>query len=224
MASLFLLVCILGIAPVGLGSAAVGPAPQLYIDPSESNVWVRQIFSVNITILNIEDLYGFEFKLNYNTTILDCVEVIEGPFLKSAGSTYILKQEINDTLGLAEFAVSLYGTETGVTGSGVLATLKFNATGVGSSLLHLFDTLLGNSSALSIEHLVYDGSVKITLIPGDVNNDGVVDIFDLVLVGIAFGSEPGDPNWDERADLNGDGFVNILDAVIVGTNYGKSVF
>lgn len=58
---------------------------------------------------------------------------------------------------------------------------------------------------------------------GDVNNDDKVDIFDLVIVGKAFGSQPGDSNWNPDADLNNDGAINIFDLAIVGKNFGKSM-
>jgi len=57
---------------------------------------------------------------------------------------------------------------------------------------------------------------------GDINNDLYVNVKDAVLLGVAFGSEPGDLNWDARADLNKDGYINIKDAVILGTNFGNS--
>jgi hypothetical protein len=34
------------------------------------------------------------------------------------------------------------------------------------------------------------------VILGDVNHDGVIDIFDWVMLGVAFGSRPGDANWN----------------------------
>jgi len=46
--------------------------------------------------------------------------------------------------------------------------------------------------------------------PGDINNDGIVDILDLVeLVNIILGNS----NNIENADLNGDGIINIVDIV-----------
>lgn len=56
---------------------------------------------------------------------------------------------------------------------------------------------------------------------GDVNGDSVVDIFDLAAVGLAYGSRPGDVNWNPDADLNNDNTVNIFDLATVGLNYGK---
>ena len=57
---------------------------------------------------------------------------------------------------------------------------------------------------------------------GIINNDEVVDIYDVVIVSIAFGSEPGDPNWNQAADINNDGIVDIYDVVIVASVFGKS--
>jgi hypothetical protein len=54
---------------------------------------------------------------------------------------------------------------------------------------------------------------------GDVNADGSVDIFDLVLVAQNFGLTSG---FDTRADLNSDGTVDIFDLVTVAQNFGKS--
>ncbi len=69
----------------------------------------------------------------------------------------------------------------------------------------------------------YCDSNHICSLPGDVNRDCTVNIFDLAAVGLAFGSEPGDSNWDPDADIypsGGDGSINIFDLAMVGLNYG----
>ena len=58
--------------------------------------------------------------------------------------------------------------------------------------------------------------------PADVNMDGRVDILDAALIGVAYGSTPGKPNWNKAADLNGDGKVDILDAALVAYYYGAA--
>lgn len=57
---------------------------------------------------------------------------------------------------------------------------------------------------------------------GDLNSDGTVDIFDVVTTAKAFGSEPGDPDWNQVADLNNDGVVDIFDVVLLAQNFGKT--
>ena len=56
-------------------------------------------------------------------------------------------------------------------------------------------------------------------LPWDINNDGVVNIQDLVLVSGSFGEEvPEHP----KVDVNKDGRVNILDLILVAAHFGES--
>ncbi len=57
---------------------------------------------------------------------------------------------------------------------------------------------------------------------GDVNKDCSVDILDLAAVGMAYGSSPGGPYWEEDADLNSDGRIDIFDLARVGIEYGRA--
>jgi PKD repeat protein len=60
---------------------------------------------------------------------------------------------------------------------------------------------------------------NVMLLGGDANNDGLISIVDLVIVGAMYGSTPP---ADGRADINGDGTCNLVDLVLVGANYGKT--
>lgn len=64
---------------------------------------------------------------------------------------------------------------------------------------------------------------KTIMLEGDVNEDGKVDIEDLVIVGLAWATYPGHPKWNAIADLNDDGFIDIEDLATVGRNYGKTL-
>lgn len=58
-------------------------------------------------------------------------------------------------------------------------------------------------------------------VPGDVNDDGVVNILDLTYVASHFGKSV-DPAQTPNPDVNGDSIVNILDLVIVASMIGDS--
>lgn len=58
-----------------------------------------------------------------------------------------------------------------------------------------------------------------TLVGGDANNDGQIDLFDLVIVAAVYRSCAGDPNFDSQADVNETGCVDIFDLVLVASNY-----
>ena len=56
-------------------------------------------------------------------------------------------------------------------------------------------------------------------LPWDINNDGIVDIRDLILVSNNFGSET---SIYPKVDVNNDGSVDIIDLVLVASHLGQS--
>jgi hypothetical protein len=63
---------------------------------------------------------------------------------------------------------------------------------------------------------------SVSLLNGDVNGDNVVEDQDYSLMGVAWYSSVGDPNYNVNADLNGDGSVEDQDYSIMGLNWYKS--
>mgnify|MGYP000397905134 CR=1 FL=1 len=66
-----------------------------------------------------------------------------------------------------------------------------------------------------------DGYFKVT-VPGDVNGDELVDVYDLILVASAFGEHRGTPQYSFKADINSDGVIDIYDLILVASHYGAS--
>lgn len=56
----------------------------------------------------------------------------------------------------------------------------------------------------------------------DLNRDGTVNILDISIVALAFGTQEGDENYNSNADLNKNGEVNIIDISMVAVDYGKN--
>ncbi|HRI43580.1 MAG TPA: hypothetical protein PLL78_05470 [Fimbriimonadaceae bacterium] len=63
--------------------------------------------------------------------------------------------------------------------------------------------------------------VQLSLIDGDVDGDNEIAIGDYAGLSSAFGSAPGDPNWNPAADLDGDESVDIGDFAILSQNFGQ---
>jgi hypothetical protein len=59
------------------------------------------------------------------------------------------------------------------------------------------------------------------LVRGDINNDGIVDIFDAIMLSAAWNSVPSSPQWNPNADLNNDNIVDIFDAIILSKDFGR---
>lgn len=68
-----------------------------------------------------------------------------------------------------------------------------------------------------------DDRVRVGPIPGDIDSNGVVDIYDIVIVAAQFGRPPP-PITDPRADVNGDGVVDIFDIVKVAADFGETLY
>ena len=56
-------------------------------------------------------------------------------------------------------------------------------------------------------------------LPWDINNDGIVDIQDLILVANSFDVEP---SRQPKADVNADGHIDIIDLLLVAAHFGEA--
>jgi hypothetical protein len=66
-----------------------------------------------------------------------------------------------------------------------------------------------------------DELIMITL-PGDVNGDKDVDIYDIVRMSVAYGVSKPDPQYDPNCDIKNDGDIDIYDIVAACNHYGET--
>ncbi|NPE28438.1 DNRLRE domain-containing protein [Methanococcoides sp. SA1] len=78
----------------------------------------------------------------------------------------------------------------------------------------------GQRPKLTIDHATESDSVIGPENPSDVNEDGIVNVLDITLVGQNIGTSA---ESSPRCDVNQDGLINILDLTVVGQNFGKTV-
>ena len=139
------------------------PAPtKLYVDPPETEYWppaLGETFKVNVSVADVSDLKVIDFKLYWNTTLLDCLDAEVHPFLPPMW--WKPQSEINETLGRYWQYINSSGDPT--SGSEPLVTLTFNITYEpvwpenATCLLDLADNKLFDSNEDLIPHDVYDG-------------------------------------------------------------------
>jgi hypothetical protein len=128
------------------------------------------------------------------------------------------------------FNVTLYAntTEIGnqtilnlINGTSTLITFNWNTSilGYGNYTIsaYAWPVVVETNTA---NNLCTDGLVTVTL-PADLNGDSSVGLTDLVILAKAWGSKPGDPNWNPNADINGDGSIGLIDLVIMAQHYGQ---
>jgi len=151
----------------------VSVSPASLTDPASP-------FNVSINVATVDDLYGWEFKLYYNKTILTITTVYVGPLLNTtvgtANTWAIIKDKTdayNGTHGRVWVAQSIIGDLQGATtASGTLAKLEFTVDGPsGTTPLDLVDTKLTGYEWRWTKRLTFmthdttDGSVTISAAP-----------------------------------------------------------
>ncbi len=82
------------------------------------------------------------------------------------------------------------------------------------------NTLKAKNSSISVIDGQTTANIDFNLLGGDATNDNYVDYKDRTILIKAFGTIPGDPAWDERADFNKDGTVDYKDRNILRKNFG----
>ena len=117
---------------------------------------VGETFTVDVRIDNVDDLYAYEFKLNYNLEVLEYVG-ISSSFLNEP--TFKFKKAYAES-GMVWLATSSMYPAQSKTEGGVLATITFQVKGIGESTLDLYNTKLLNSDVKRIDHTVKDGYFK----------------------------------------------------------------
>jgi hypothetical protein len=125
------------------------PATQLFVEPETVQGTTGQDLTLNVSISNVTNLYGWEFYLGWNSSLLSLVSVNEGPFLKSGGNTYFTYL-LNTTNEHVVVDCTLEGPIPGVNGTGTLATVTFNTTNAGECPLNLYNVDLRDSSDTEI--------------------------------------------------------------------------
>lgn len=119
--------------------------PRFNVEPSsivDPTLKAESSFSVNITLTDVVDARGFEFKLQFNQTLLNATDASIVPFLNEPVTFNVITD--NDE-GFAWFNVT--STGDAVSKSGQVANITFLVNTVGQTLLELNVTRLDDKLA-----------------------------------------------------------------------------
>jgi hypothetical protein len=134
--------------------------------------------------------------------------------VKNTGSS---TEPCDVTINLNGTYLNVQQTATLAAGNSTTLAYLWNTTGYAYGSYRL------SASAMIIpgETATYTyGTIKVT-IPGDITGVGYVGPRDLGILGAAYGSYLGSPNYNPNADITGAGYVGPRDLGILGANYGK---
>jgi hypothetical protein len=228
--------------------------PILKVEPQITKARINgSIIQINVTINDLKatnKIVGVQFRLCFNSTLLEFINATEGPFLpywasKQPGSSGTWFQYTYDpshpTYGPSVMIGDLILPNSTSQwnppfpeGNGTIATLNFNITyqqpylnrrsaKLPSCELALVETKILDTENQEISHTVQDGSY--TIWPRhnpDLDLDGKVDLSDVLIMSAAFGAYPTCPRWDPICDISmpEDSMIDLGDVLIVYLAYG----
>ena len=187
---------------------------------------VGDVFEQVIEIQDATDLASWQMDIAFNPEVLEVVDISEGDFLKQdEGETLFLSEQHPGKIAVRQVRVAEIGAPmSGVSGSGVLVVLSFKFVSFSEALLGIHNVRLSDSSGDRLSYSVTLTPVVAThasTVAADVNQDGKVDILDLIVVASSIGA--AQPNL--RADVNDDDMIDVLDLIAIAgsPDWGKVV-
>ncbi|NOX63920.1 MAG: hypothetical protein GXP42_18545 [Chloroflexi bacterium] len=180
--------------------------------------------SVDLMIQDVTDMASFEVSLAFDATIVQVNSVTLGDFLSSSGRTAsLLGPNIDNGAGRVSFGAFTFGSAPGANGSGVLATITFTPVATGASPITFENALATNTQGVAINLSVRNTTISISAaLAGDLNNDCMVNVTDIMVVAGLWGAQIGDPNYDSAADMDSNGRIDVVDIMAVAGNWGAT--
>ncbi len=187
-----------------------------------------------IVTLTVTDDDGATANSTSTKTVLrrDVAVLIIAPFKTIVGTGFNVNINVtveNQGDYIETFNVTIYANASSIAAkcvtltSGNSTTILFtwNTTGFAKgnyTISAAADAVPGETDVS--DNTLTDGWVVVT-IPGDVDGDFDVDLFDAVKLLKCYGAKKGQPNYDPHCDIDGDGDIDLFDAVILLKHYGQ---
>ena len=240
------------VAPTSCANIPLLPtSPSPEVLPGTS-VWVD--IHIGSASQPVTDLFGVSFVLNYeDTQYLDVVtpyddNVIAGPLMGNSNDI-VLFRDVDDANGAVSMGVTRKSGTGGVNGYGSVARVQFTfldsapCDQVFTFSLTEVSVINSAGAAIAVQPDILEITVTccVTVWPGDTNNDGVVDVADVLPLGVYFAqtgpqrANAPDNTWTPQsccpawnpvaasyADSDGNGKVNQADVFAIGLNYGNT--
>ena len=158
---------LIGLVSLVLLSLAFGSIAQAAVQSTSMSVSPSSIEALHGDSFTIEikvepggaEIYGAQYYLYFNPTLLKATSQSQGTFLSQDGATTaVIRNEINNSVGKIEYGESRMGAEHGVTNPGVLASISFEVIGTsGTCELKLSDVILSDPEDVLVETSISSG-------------------------------------------------------------------
>jgi hypothetical protein len=155
-----------------VSAVRASPSTVVKVAPQQSNAAIGQTFSLNITIVDVQNLYGLEVTLLWNASVLEAVGVdvrlgceshSDGVLheVPDTAAVQIYENETRQDQGIYVLAASSIAPAPSFNGSGVVVRVTFQAKSDRSCNLRvqakLYDKPLPGQVSEQIPHSTQDG-------------------------------------------------------------------
>jgi hypothetical protein len=160
-----LLVCLSGLRQAttiwAQGAATVRP------DPTSLEIGTENTSTVDILVEDVTDLYGFEFEITFDPTVLEVVDadpdeegvqIGAGDFLSP---DWTLENTVDNDNGTIAYALCQMNPSPPQSGDGILATITWRGKAVGTSPIQVAHVLLGAPGGAEIPASAEDGQIVV---------------------------------------------------------------
>jgi len=148
---------------------AMATESSVSVSPQTITASAGEIFTIDIIVDSAGgDVYGAQYELYFDNTILNATSQTQGTFLSQDGeSTNVFVNTIDNTISKIVYSEARMGSPAGVTGSGVLASITFETITSGTSALTLSYVMVMDSNNEEVMITVNSG----TCVAGDITHE-----------------------------------------------------
>lgn len=153
--------------------SSAGLDVSLSVNPEFLSVEPNRVFTVNISIANVENLFKWSLSVSWDPAVIELdptsvSAVTEGDFLKNAGLTLFRVATYTVGSGCLSFISCELIQPTSVSGNGTLLTLHFRAVNDGETDIVIGNSVLYNFNRQKISHTCSSGHISVKSVTHDV--------------------------------------------------------
>ena len=187
----------------------IGDTPYVtYENNTDNYPLMNPYFPPDVAVMNVtlsRNIVGRGYSLDINITVTNQGSKIQGFNVTVYANTAVIwKQTI------------ILTSENSTTITFTWNTASFDK---GNYTLWAYVEPIEGETNTTNNQLVY-GTLVVT-IPGDVDGNFEVDIYDVTAICVCYDSKPGDPNYYPNCDLDGNGIIDIYDVTTACITYGQ---
>ena len=122
------------------GAPAAGPV--LALQPSTREPSLNSTFTVRLAIDNVRELFSAPMRIRYDRQLLRLLDVQRGPFLGGDGQQVTFSDSRDEAGGLVIVNMNRVPGAGGISGSGILLEMKFQAVAQGNAAIRVEEATL----------------------------------------------------------------------------------